>query len=154
MEKGSLRLETLSLKDEQMKIESRIGKSSQKDEAIYHFITDFRNFQDLIPQGRVSEWKASEDRCSFKVSPVGLIGLILVEKEAFKCVKLMSDPGIASYQFTIWIQLKQIAENNTRIKITIEPKVSQMMIPMLKGPLKQLADTLVTKMEGYHFPEP
>ncbi|MEZ5072075.1 MAG: hypothetical protein R2751_14245 [Bacteroidales bacterium] len=134
-----------------MKIESRIGQSHHEARDIYHFITDFRNFRDLLPEGRVSEWKASEDRCSFRVNPVGVTGLILVEKEEYKLIKVMSDPGISNYQFNIWIQLKQVADADTRVKVTIEPQVSKMMLPMLKGPLKQFVDLLVSQIEGYDF---
>ena len=54
-----------------MKIESRIGKSASTDKQVYDFITDFNNFRDLLPEGRVTGWESSGDRCSFHVDPVG-----------------------------------------------------------------------------------
>ena len=63
-----------------MKIESKIGKSVDSEQQIYSFISDFNNFKDLLPEGRVSGWEASEDRCSFQVDPLGRTGLQLVEK--------------------------------------------------------------------------
>ena len=135
-----------------MKIESRIGKSASSDEAIYKFISNFHNFKDLLPADKVSGWEASEDKCSFQVDPLGRTGLMIVSKEAFSLVKMSSDPEYSSYQFTIWIQLKKMAADDTRIKITIEPHVNMMLMPMVKGPLKKLADGLIDKMESYDFP--
>jgi hypothetical protein len=135
-----------------MKIESRIGKSASGDQAIYSFISNFHNFKDLLPADKVSGWEASEDKCSFQVDPLGRTGLMIVQKEPHSLVKMSSDPEFSSYQFTIWVQLKKVAPEDTRIKITIEPHVNMMLMPMVKGPLKKLADGLIDRMESYDFP--
>lgn len=134
-----------------MKIESKIGKSDSPDEQIYAFIGNFHNFKDLLPADKVSGWEASEEKCSFQVDPLGRTGLIIVEKQPYTLVKMSSDPEFSAYQFTIWIQLKKVASDDTRIKITIEPLVSKMLLPMLRLPLKKLADGIIDKMEGFDF---
>ena len=134
-----------------MKIESKIGKSASSDQQIYAFISNFHNFKDLLPADKVSGWESSEEKCSFQVDPLGRTGLIIVEKNPYSLVKMSSDPEFSSYQFTIWIQLKKVAEDDTRIKITIEPQVNKMMLPMLRVPLKKLADGIIDKMENFDF---
>jgi len=134
-----------------MKIESKIGISPHSDEHIFAFITDFNNFKDLLPADKVKGWESSQDKCSFEVDPLGRTGLMVVEKEPFKLVKIASDPEFSSYQFTIWIQMKAVAEKDTRIKITVEPQVNKMLLPMIKGPLKKFADGLIDKMEAFSF---
>lgn len=135
-----------------MKIESKIGKSVSSDEVIYAFIGNFHNFKDLLPADKVSGWESSEDKCSFQVDPLGRTGLMIVERNPYSLVKMSSDPEFSKYQFTIWIQLKKVAKDDTRIKITIEPLVNKMMLPMVKVPLKKLADGLIDKMESFEFP--
>jgi len=135
-----------------MKIESKIGKSDSSDEVIYAFVGNFHNFKDLLPADKVSGWESSEEKCSFQVDPLGRTGLMIVEKKPFSMVKMSSDPEFSKYQFTIWIQLKKVASDDTRIKITIEPLVNKMLLPMVKVPLKKLADGLIDKMESYDFP--
>ena len=134
-----------------MKIESKIGKSSHSDQQIYKFITDFNNFKDLLPEGKVSGWESSIDRCSFQVDPLGRTGLQMVEKSPNSLVKIASIPEFSSYQFSIWIQLKQVTENDTRIKVTVEPHVNKMLLPMIKSPLKLFVNGLIDKMEGFSF---
>lgn len=134
-----------------MKIESKIGKSVSMDQQIFVFISNFHNFKDLLPADKVSGWEASEEKCSFQVDPLGRTGLMIVEKQPYSLVKMSSDPEFSSYQFTIWIQLKKVARDDTRIKITIEPLVNKMMLPMLKIPLKKLADGIIDKMEAFDF---
>ena len=134
-----------------MKIESRIGKSTSSDEQIYVFITDFNNFKELLPEDKVSGWESSVDQCSFQVDPVGRIGLKIIQQEPHSLVKIASIPEFSNHQFTIWIQIKQVAEDDTRVKITIEPHVNQMLLPMIKSPLKQFVDGLVDKLESFQF---
>ena len=134
-----------------MKIESKIGKSDSSDEVSYAFVGNFHNCKDLLPAGKVSGWEASEEKCSFQVDPLGRTGLMIVEKKPYSLVKMSSDPEFSKYQFTIWIQLKKVASDDTRIKITIEPLVNKMLLPMVKVPLKKLADGLIDKMESFDF---
>jgi hypothetical protein len=134
-----------------MKIESKIGKSAVSDQKIYDFISNFHNFKELLPQDKVSGWESSEEKCSFQVDPLGRTGLIIVEKKPCTLVKMSSDPEFSKYQYTIWIQLKKVSHDDTRIKITIEPLVNKMMLPMVRLPLKKLADGLIDKMESFDF---
>lgn len=134
-----------------MKIESRIGKSSRSDQQIYGFVTDFNNFKRIIPENRVSQWESSAEECSFRVDPVGKTTLRIMEKTPFSLVKIASVPDFSTYNFTIWIQLKQMNENDTRIKITIEPHVNQMLLPVIKSPLKQFVDGIVDQIETFDF---
>jgi len=134
-----------------MKIESKIGKSSSNTVKIYDFITNFHNFKELLPADKVSGWEASEEKCSFNVDPLGRTGLMIVEKEPHKLVKMASDPDFSSYQFNIWIQLKKVSDEDTRVKVTIEPLVNKMLLPMLKLPLKKLANGIIDKIEAFSF---
>jgi hypothetical protein len=152
MEGASFNLETLvHLRKCEVKIESKIGRSAYSDQEIYAFITDFNNFKTLLPEDRVSGWESSGDQCSFQVDPLGRTGLQILEKTPSSLVKIASIPEFSKYQFTIWIQIKQVATGDTRIKITIEPHVNQMLLPMVKGPLKLFVNGLIDKMEKFDF---
>ncbi len=136
---------------ERMKIESKIGQIKYGDHEIYAFITDFNNFKELIPSDKVSHWESTEDQCSFQVDPLGRTGLEIIEKTPSSLVKMASLRSYSNHQFTIWIQLKQVGDKETRVRITIEPQVNKMILPMIKAPLKKFVDGLVAKMEGFDF---
>ncbi|TFH26692.1 MAG: hypothetical protein E4H10_06270 [Bacteroidia bacterium] len=134
-----------------MKIESKIGKAAYSDREIYAFITDFNNFKELIPAGKVSQWESTEEQCSFQVDPLGRTGLEIIEKTPSSLVKMASLRSYSNHQFTIWIQLKSLGEKDTRIRITIEPQVNKMLISMIKVPLKKFVDGLIDKIETFDF---
>jgi len=134
-----------------MKIESKIGKSEYSDETIYNFITDFNNFRDLIPGDQVKDWESTVDSCTFTIDPVGKTGIKIVEKDPYKLVKVSSMPDMSQYEFTIWIQIVKKEENDTRVKITIEPRINQVLLPFVKSPLKEFADGLIDRIENFKF---
>jgi hypothetical protein len=51
----------------------------------------------------------------------------------------------------MWIQLKQVEAEDTRVKITLDPQVSPILLPMVKKPLRELADMIVERMEEMSF---
>jgi carbon monoxide dehydrogenase subunit G len=136
-----------------LKIESKTGKSSYPATKIFKFISDFRNFNNFIPADKVSDWQADNDHCSFRVSMLGKVRLEIIERVEGKLVKVTSDPEVSQYNFNLWIQLVEPAENDTRIKVTIEPLINQVLKAMVKTPLKEFVNSLIDEIEKFEFPD-
>ena len=132
------------------KIESKIEKIKAQDSKIYNFLADFNNFENLIPPDRVKNWESDGESCTFNVDGIGNAGLKFVEKEEFKLLKITSD-GSTPISFLMWIQLKPVDENETAVKITIDPQVNAMMMGMVKKPLKEFVDMLIDRMTEMEF---
>jgi carbon monoxide dehydrogenase subunit G len=133
-----------------MKLESKIGKIAAQDEKVFSFITNFNNFKHLIPESKVKNWQSDEDSCSFTVDPIGDIGFKIIEKQPFNLLKLTNKEG-QKIEFNLWVQLKQIESNDTRVKLTMEAKLNPFMEMIAKKPLQEFLDKLVSQMEQYHF---
>ncbi len=132
------------------KIESRIGVIKYNDEKVYSFISDFSNFSNLIPGDKITDWQADREKCSFSIAGIGRAGLKYVEKDPFKLIKIASDENTPMH-LTMWIQLKNTGENETKVKVTIEPDVNSVMMMMIKNPLEQFLERLVNEMEKFRF---
>ncbi len=132
------------------KIESKIEKIKAQDSKIYNFLADFNNFENLIPPDKVKNWESDGESCTFNVDGIGNAGLKFVEKEEFKLLKITSD-GSTPISFLMWIQLKPVDENETAVKITIDPQVNAMMMGMVKKPLKEFVDMLIDRMTEMEF---
>jgi carbon monoxide dehydrogenase subunit G len=132
------------------KIESRVGVIKESEERIYSFLSDFNNFKNLVPEDRVKNWESNADSCSFTVEGIGPVGLRIIEKEPNKLIKITSD-GKKPVPFMVWIQIKEAAENDSRIKITADVDVNPLMAAMIKGPLKSFVDSLVEQAEKMNF---
>ncbi len=132
------------------KIESKTGTIKHSDEVIYNFLSDFNNFEQIVPKDKVSDWSSTTDNCSFKVDGIGSAGMKIIEKEPHKLIKITSE-GNTPVNFQLWIQLKKIDEWDTRIKITVEPKINPVMLGMVKKPLKNFVDSLIDQVEKIPF---
>jgi carbon monoxide dehydrogenase subunit G len=133
-----------------MRLESKIGKIENTDERIYNFLTDFNNFKEFIPKDKLQNWQADESSCRFTINPVGETGVKIIEKEPFKLIKLT---GIeeSKFDFKLWVQLKQVKENDTRIKLTLDADLNPMFQMMAKKPLQEFMDKLVDQLSKYPF---
>jgi carbon monoxide dehydrogenase subunit G len=132
-----------------LKIESKIGQIPQKDEKIYNFLSDFNHFNHFIPADKVKNWEATTDTCKFKLEGLGDIGFKIVEKEPFKLIKVAAFDS--KFDFTLWIQLKAIAEDDTRIKISLDAALNPFIQAFAKKPLQDFLNMLVDRMETFTF---
>ncbi len=128
------------------KIESKTGKLNLSDEKIFKFLSDFNNFQSLIPADKVKNWESTAESCSFTIDGIGDAGMRIIEKTPFSLIKVTSE-GKTPISFLFWIQLKKIDDINTAVRLIIEPQVNPIMMTMVKGPLQSLVDMLVDQVE-------
>ncbi|MCB8994579.1 MAG: SRPBCC family protein [Bacteroidales bacterium] len=132
------------------KIESKTGIINASDERIYTFLSDFKNFHNLIPADKVKNWIADEDSCSFTLDGIGDASLKIIEKNPFSMIKITSG-GKTPVNFFLWIQIKKIEDEKSGIRVVIEPDVNQMMMMMVKGPLQNFVDMLIDQVGKIKF---
>ena len=131
-----------------MKYESHITQSVCSAQSIYRVLSNLKNFErvrDKIPQDKIQELEIEEDYVRVKVNGLGQkLGIFIADKEEAKVVKYgVENSPIA---VTMWIQMKEVAPQDTRIKLTVEadiPFMFRMMIEKkLQDGLNQAADML------------
>lgn len=132
--------------------ESDIKVAPHNQEKIFSFISNFNNFKDLFPQDKIKDWESTEETCRFKVDGIGEAGLKIIEKEPFKTVKFSTD-GKVPFNFFLWVQLKEIADNDTRIKLTLKADLNPMMKMVVSKPIKKFLNMLGDSIAGYHYEE-
>ena len=133
-----------------MKIESKIGKVEYPAEKVYTYLIDFNNFKHLIPSDKVTDFESTGDSCSFSVAGIGKAKMKIIEKVPNSLVKIQGS-AMANMGFTLWIQLKEMAANDTRAKMTIKSDMNPMLATMAKGPMKKFADMLIDQFEKMKF---
>lgn len=132
------------------KLESRVGSVAHPKEVIYNFLSDFRNLEKFLPADRVRDWKAEEDSCTFKITGLGDAGMRMVEKEPYEHIKITGD-GPYSIDFFFWIQIKEVEQDESRIKLTLQAELNAMMNMMAKKPLEEFLDMMVGVLEKYDY---
>ena len=133
-----------------LKLESKIGSINSSDEKIYNFLSDFNNFRSLIPEDKIKNWESTKESCKFSLDGLGEPGMKIIEKEPNKLIKITGAEG-SKFNFFFWMQLKQVEENDTRIKLTLHAELNPMIQMMAKKPLQDFLDMLVDQLGNYTF---
>lgn len=129
-----------------MEIVSRIGKIQASQEKAYLLLSDFSNLGSYVPNDQVQDFTSDTDSCSFKVDKIGQFGMRIIEREPSKLVKIANDENVP-FKFNMWIQLKDVSDIDTRVKITLKADLNPMLKMMAKKPLTQFINTLVDRIE-------
>lgn len=121
------------------KYESKQRQILRPAAQIYSMVSRFDNFTPIL-RDRVEEWRADEDSCSFKVKGFSA-GLRIVEREEPKLVKIMGD-GAVPMDFTFWLQLVEVAPNDTRMRLVLHIDLNMMMRMMIGGKIQSALDQM------------
>jgi len=133
-------------------IVSKQGKIVASEAKLFDFLSDLRNLDSFIPHDKVQNWESDEDSCSFSIPQVGQLSLRITEKEPNKFIRIEPEGGATPFSFTFFIQIKNVAENDTRFKLTLRAELNMMMKTMFKGPLEKGLDQIVDTLSGLKLP--
>ena len=130
------------------KYESKITSAPCSAQQIYRLMSNLQNLErvrDLIPKDKIQEMEIEPDRVRIKVDGLAQkITIAIVDRIENDTVKFGAE-GIPM-DANFWIQLKELAPNDTRIKLTVKadiPMMFKMMIgKKLQDGLDQAADML------------
>ena len=129
----------------EIKYESKIGQIAANDAAVFAVLSNLENinrFRDVIPQDKIKNLEVSADCIRFLVEGLAQkIAIAIVEKEEYKTIKFGAEN--LPIPFNMWIQLKQMAELDTRIRITIKTDMPMMFKMMFDKKLQQGLDQAI-----------
>jgi hypothetical protein len=112
-------------------------------EKVYDVLSNMSNLEKMknrIPEDKIKDFTFDCDSCSFSVNPVGKVRFSIIEREPPKTVKLTADQSPVAV--TLWIQLKEIQESETKMKLTLYAELNPFLKPMLSKPLQEGIDKI------------
>lgn len=126
------------------RIESKQVRIARSAQELYDFLQDMGNFQQLLPQDRISEWKSDGRSCSFKVQGAATIGLQLDSGTPNTLVRMKSTER-SPFPFTLDVHLVE-DNGNTNAHQVFEADLNPVIKMMVEKPLKNLFDHIADKM--------
>lgn len=129
--------------------ESDIKTISSGEEVVFGLLSDMNNLHKLKENHefneKIKDLKFDADSCSFSIDKAGEVVFRIVEREPFSKIKFAVD--LLPVKADFWIQLKQVAENDTKMKLTLKAEIPTMLKLMVDKSLKEginkIADVLV-----------
>jgi hypothetical protein len=127
-------------------IESETRTISKSDINLFNFLSDFRNFDKLMPD-KVVNWQSTENTCYFTINGLTSLGMEIVEKTPYSRIKIREN-NKAPFQFDFIIDLEKIDELSTKIRMSINAEMNPMLSMMVTKPLKNFLDILINKLDS------
>jgi hypothetical protein len=128
-------------------IESDVIAIDQSQEKIFQFLSDFNNFEKLMPP-QVTEWKSTKDTCSFNISGMAKVGLKIESSTPNSKIHIVSvDGGKLPFSFTLDALINSTGENSCTGQLIFNGDIPIFIRPMVKGPLEKFFNELAHKMK-------
>ena len=130
--------------DTMEKYESKQQQINHPASLIYPLISRLDLFTPAI-QDKVEEWQATPDSCSFKAKGMKVC-MRIAERAKNKHVKIVPDDGGLPIDFAFWIQLKEVAPRDTRIRMVVHAELNMMLKMMLGSKIQSGIDQAVEQL--------
>jgi len=133
------------------KYQSEIKTISSSEEVVFGILSDLNHLEKLknqdIASGKLKVLECNADSCLLELEQVGRIGFRIVEKDAYKSIKLESFQ--LAVEVSAWIRLEQVAENETKMGLTLSAILPPVLKMMLNKKLERGINLLADFFEKY-----
>ena len=126
------------------KIESKHVEVAASQKAIYDYLMDLNNLQELLPKDKVSDFKSDGESCSFKVMNAYTIGLEHQSSTEPDNIILKSTDG-GPLSFDLDVKIKAIADK-CKVNLVSNADINPFMKMMVEKPLRNLFDYIAERL--------
>lgn len=135
------------------KYESAVTKVAASAAQVYSVFSNLKNLErvkDLIPKDKVQELEIEAESVRMKVDGLGQkITILIVDKTENEVIKYGAE-GIPM-DVNFWIQMKEVAPMDTRIKLTLKADIPMMFKMMLDKKIQQGIDQAAAMIAQFPF---
>ena len=135
------------------KYESAVTKVVASAAQIYKVFSNLKNLErvkDLIPKDKVQELEIEDESVRMKVDGLGQkITILIVDKTENEVIKYGAEGTPMEMNF--WIQMKEVAPMDTRIKLTLKADIPMMFKMMLDKKIQQGIDQAAAMIAQFPF---
>ncbi len=125
-----------------------IINASQED--IFNFLIDFNNIKDLLPQDKISDWKATKDDCSFKIQNAATIPLVKDTVEAYGKINIRSGEK-TPFPFTLEVFINPLdGGKGSESYLKFDGEINAFLKMMVVKPLTNLFDYMADRLKEIH----
>lgn len=125
-------------------IESKKVNINTDRTKVLEFLRNMNNIEKLLPHGKYSEWKSTDDSCSFKIQNAYTIVLDFKSVEPDGSVKYSSGAG-SPFAFTL-TSVVNGADGKCEGNLVCDADINPFLKMVVQGPLKNLFDYMADKL--------
>ena len=130
-----------------MKLSSKEAQINATAQEVFQFLSDCQNIYHLLPQDKISDWKATTDDCSFKVQKMATIPLVVERREPNHTIAMKSGDG-APFPFSLTVVIQEDGDFS-KGHLEFDGQVNAFLKMMVEKPLSNLFDYMSYKLQSY-----
>jgi hypothetical protein len=128
---------------------SRKGEVPCGDRDLYSFLTDMRNFRDVLPEESIiTDWEATEDSCSFKVEKTGKITVSLNEALPHSMISYKAETFLTG-SVNVQVMIEYLTNNRSVIYIVTSLNMNPIVKMLIGNSAALYLDNLIDAIENY-----
>ena len=129
-----------------MHIESPKKTVQKSDREVFDFLTDFENFEKLMPDS-VAKFEIL-DQDNFVFALKGMPEIKLKRKEQLPHSRLVLGAASDKLPFSLTVDIVSLSEKQSEVQWSFEGEFNAMMAMMVKNPITSFLGTLSDKLGG------
>jgi len=131
--------------------ESSIRQIDHPQERVYALLSDMNNIdkvKDRIPEDKANGLTFDANSIGIN-TPMGAVKLVIVEREAPKCIKF--ETAESPLPFNFWIQILPVSETTSKMKLTIKAELNPFIKGMVSKPLTEGIEKIADALQAIHY---
>lgn len=131
--------------------ESSIRQIDYPQERVYALLSDMNNIdkvKDRIPEDKANGLTFDANSIGIN-TPMGAVKLVIVEREAPKCIKF--ETAESPLPFNFWIQILPVSETTSKMKLTIKAELNPFIKGMVSKPLTEGIEKIADALQAIHY---
>lgn len=131
--------------------ESSIRQIDYPQEHVYALLSDMNNIdkvKDRIPEDKANGLTFDANSIGIN-TPMGAVKLVIVEREAPKCIKF--ETAESPLPFNFWIQILPVSETTSKMKLTIKAELNPFIKGMVSKPLTEGIEKIADALQAIHY---
>ena len=131
--------------------ESSIRQIDYPQERVYALLSDMNNIdkvKDRIPEDKANGLTFDTNSIGIN-TPMGAVKLVIVEREAPKCIKFKTAESPLPFNF--WIQILPVSESTSKMKLTIKAELNPFIKGMVSKPLTEGIEKIADALQAIHY---
>ncbi len=112
---------------------------------LFDFISNFKNFESILPADKVEDFKYSEQECSFSIKGITPLTVRIEDKKEFEYI-LFTSQGLAKFNFRLKALFIGDPQQKGQCSIELQADLNPFVKAMAEKPLTALVDTMSLKL--------
>lgn len=127
-----------------MNLESPKVTLQKRPQEVFDFLSDVRNFEQLMPEN-ISKFEVlADDKFLFALK--GMPEIVLKKKETVPPHKIILGAAGGKIDFSLTGDINEVDDHQSEVQLKFHGEFNAMMAMMIKGPIQKFIETLVNNM--------